>query len=225
MTEAAAPPNDEKSLLERLRHRLLHTLWFVHPGHSLRIEMTPSQVYTILEQATRPSIDRLHLRGTFAQGRRYLVHPLSHGGFRMTTTSRRTLSRQRTTATAVLVGCFPEQETFSSELSIHSRIRIWYLLDVLLLPTFMASILIFMPWSPLLIAGLLLLLYGLNWLIHRSNAALEAHEMIYFVEKVLQEHLYAAPPELHEKSADLVYERDFAQAWDKFYEEVREGDS
>ncbi|MCA9915813.1 MAG: hypothetical protein KC496_20805, partial [Anaerolineae bacterium] len=215
----------EKSLLGRLKNRLLHTFWFVHPGHSLRIEMTPSQVYTILEQATRPSIERLHLRSTFAQGRRYLVNPLPGGGFRMMTTSRRTLSRRRTTATAVLVGNFPEQEAFSSALSIRSRIRIWYLLDVLLLPTFMASILVFMPWHPGLIAGLLVLLYGLNWLIHRSNAALEAHEMIYFVEKVLQEHLYDAPPQLHEKSADLVYERNFAQAWDKFYEEVREGDS
>lgn len=225
MTESAAQANDEKLLLGRLRHRLLYTFWFVHPGHSLRIGMTPSQVYSILEQATRPSIERLHLRSTFAQGRRYLLHPLSGGGFRMITTSRRTLSRRRTTATAVLVGDFPEREAFSSELSIHSRIRIWYLLDVLLLPTFMASILVFMPWPPALIAGLLLLLYWLSWMIHRSNAALEAHEMIYFVEKVLQEHLYDAPPQLHEKSADLVYERNFAQAWDKFYEEIREDDS
>jgi hypothetical protein len=216
------PQGRASSRLGWLRERFLRLFWIVHPRHSLRLQMTPRQVYAVLEQATRPSIERLHLRSTFVQGRRYLLHPLPDGGFRMTTTSRRTLSRRRTTATAVLQGEFADSEAILSELTLLGRIRIWYLLDVLPLPTFLVSILVFMPWSPLLIVALILTLYGLSWVIHRSTAALEAHEMIFFVEKVLQEHLGEEPPELHDKSPDLIYERSFTQAWNKFYDEVGE---
>lgn len=218
MTEA----KDGASRLGWLREQFLRLFWIVYPRHSLRLQMTPSQVYAVLEQATRPSIERLHLRSTFARGRRYLLHPLSGGSFRMTTTSRRTLSRRRTTATAVLYGDFSTQDGHDSELTLRGRIRIWYLLDVLPLPTFLVSLLVFMPWSPGLIALLILTLYGLSWVIHRTTAALEAHEMIFFVEKVLQDHLYEEPPELHEKSPDVVYERSFTQAWNRFYDEVNE---
>jgi len=218
MTEA----KDGASRLGGLREQFLRLFWIVYPRHSLRLQITPSQVYAVLEQATRPSIERLHLRSTFARGRRYLLHPLSGGSFRMMTTSRRTLSRRRTTATAVLYGDFSTQDGHDSELTLRGRIRIWYLLDVLPLPTFLVSLLVFMPWSPGLIALLILTLYGLSWVIHRTTAALEAHEMIFFVEKVLQDHLYEEPPELHEKSPDVVYERSFTQAWNRFYDEVNE---
>lgn len=210
------------SFLSSLWERLLHFFWIVHPQHALRIQMTPAQVYAVLEQATQPSIDRLHLRNTFAQGRRYLLHPLSGGGFRMTTTSRRMLSRRRTTATAVLYGEFPQSEAVASELNVRGRIRLWYLLDVLPFPTFLLSILVFMPWPPLLIGLLALTIYGLSWLIHRTTAALEAHEMIYFVETVLQEHLREDPLELHDRLPDLVYDRSFTQAMQRFVDEVED---
>jgi len=219
-TERAKTPR--LPLIGGVWDRLLQLFWIVHPRHALRLQMTPSQVYAVLEQATRPSIDRLHLRNAFAKGRRYLLHPLSSGGFRMTTTSRRTLSRRRTTATAVLYGEFPKTESIDIELELRGRIRIWYLLHALPLPTFLLSILIFMPWSPILIAILTGTLYGLSWVIHRSTAALEAHEMSTFVEKVLQEHLREDPPELHDKSPDLVYDRSFTQAMQRFVDEVED---
>jgi len=208
-----------------LRHWFLKRTWYVHPGAHLRVSITPSQTFKVLETAAKPSIQRLHLRNVFARGRRYFIFPHTRSGFRMVTTHKVFWHpRRRTSASAVLIGHFEPIDADTTRLSVHSRIRTFYLLQVFLWPTFMTSMLVFMLWPVWLIGLCIGALYGLSWLAHRYNAALEAHEMIFFIEKALEDFIPEPPATLPSKSsaADLILKRDFVEAWDKFMEAMQD---
>jgi hypothetical protein len=81
-----------------------------------------------------------------------------------------------------------------------------------------------MPWPRLVSIGIVVLLFALSLLGHRFNAALQASEMIFFVQKALEDlppaelsQLAPAGPEVVTHQAD-----EFRQQWQKFYEEHRE---
>jgi hypothetical protein len=200
---------------------LLRYTWYVHPSAHLRLTIEPPHSYRILETSAKPSAKRLELRNLFIQGRRYFLQPTSKQSFRMMTTHKiRWRMRRRTRATAILIGEFTTIDKQTFRLTLSSRIRIWYLLDVFLWPTFITSIIVSMWWSVWLIASLVIALYTLSWLAHRFNAALEAHEMIFFIESILEDYFPETPPKLMASKADVVYEEAFAAAWEQYVEKI-----
>ena len=222
----------------RIYQRLLQPVWDVHPSVLLVFNAPPEICLRTLVIAAKPSTKRLHLRDLFAGGRRYDLR-LADNRFSMTTTTRvRWHYRRRTGGVARVSGVLhgagganggtndsakSSSDHFLTHIRLRSRIRVLYLLDIFLIPTFMASIIVFMDWPHALIAALVLALYLLSWVGHYYNARLEANEMIFFVQKALEEY---APPETQELAAgaiDVPYSRDFAQdfaqAWQRFYDQ------
>ena len=107
------------------------------------------------------------------------------------------------------------------EIDIHTRLS--YLLDAFFLPTFMTSIVIFMPWHPGIIAGIVLALYGLSWFGHRYHAMLEAHAMVWFLRKSLEMFIPVQILSLGAESPGVIYDsHDFEEAWQKFYTQNRQ---
>jgi hypothetical protein len=91
------------------------------------------------------------------------------------------------------------------------------------MPTFFASIIIYMPWNPLVLAFLIALLYVLSLLSYRMNAALQVNEMIYFVQKAFEDLPPVVIPELPAPGADVVVTTsDFSAEWARFYREHSE---
>lgn len=209
------------STVLRLWNRLLKYIWYIHPKRAMLVMASPYVVQEALKRAARPSTQRLHLRDLFAQGRRYHFKPILDG-FQLSTTSKVAWHyRRRTKACAVLTANMEELDTQTSRIHIQTRFRMLYLLEFIWLPLFMTSIIVYMPWHPLIIAVLTLLLFGLSWGAHRSHAGLEALEMIYFVEKVLEDFIPKDTPALEDTNPSIIYnqqEREFAEAWEKFYE-------
>jgi hypothetical protein len=166
----------------------------------------------------------LELRNLFKQGRRYFLQTTGQQGFRMMTTHKiRWRMRRRTRATAMLYGDFEALDEETVRLTVHSHIRLWYLLDVFLWPSFITSIIIYMWWPVWLITLLIGALYILSWLAHRFNAALETHEMIFFIESILQDYFPPSPQELMASGkADIVYGEAFAEAWEQYVGKVSE---
>lgn len=225
-TPAEQPPSG--TLRRWFRHLLdaiLLRTWYVHPGAHLRVTVTGAHVYRLLDQAARPSIQRLHLRDLFSRGRRYFLRLNEDSFFSMTTTHKVPwYPRRRSTASAVLLVRVTSIDDSHSWVIMRGRFRIAYLLDVFLLPTFMTSMLIYMRWSPALIAVLIALLYGLSWIAHRYTAALEVHEMIFFIEKALEDYVPPPPAALPAPAADIIVERDFPAVWDRFIESISDDD-
>jgi hypothetical protein len=108
---------------------------------------------------------------------------------------------------------------------MQARITIPYLIQVFFIPTFISSIIIFAPWRWPVIAAAILLLFGLSWFGHRLNAMLQAGEMVFFVQKALEDLAPADTPLIPAHSDTTVtLEREFREQWDKFYEEHKTGD-
>lgn len=202
---------------------LLRYTWYVHLGAHLRLTIAPAHAYRILEISAKPSAKRLELRNFFIQGRRYFLQQNGNQGFRMMTTHKiRWRMRRRTRATAMLYGEFTSIDKQTFRLTLNSRIRIWYLFDVFLWPTFITSIIASIWWPAWVIATLVIALYTLSWLAHRFNAALEAHEMIFFIESILEDYFPETPPKLVASKADVVYEEAFAEAWEQYVGKISE---
>ena len=88
----------------------------------------------------------------------------------------------------------------------------------------MASILVFLPWSPGTIIGLILMLYALSWFGHRYNAMMEAYAMIWFLRRALETVAPVETPVLG-KHARRVYDaREFDTAWQKFVDQQTQDD-
>lgn len=210
-----ARPGIFKSLVRFAMNRV----WFVHPTAILIVQARPSLCLQTLVTAAKPSTHRLHLRNLFAGGRRYQIEP-TEDGFRLTTTSKVAWRyRKRTSASTVLSALFVELDDRTTRIQMDAHIRLFYLLDVFLIPAFMTTILISAPWSPLVVAGLLGTLYTLSWFGHRYNAALEAHEMVYFIQTALEDLVPAPATSLGATTPGVVYDqREFENEWEKFYQ-------
>ncbi len=195
-------------------------LWYVYPEVVIVVNATPSLCVQVLALAAKPSVHRLHLRNLYASGRRYQLR-LVTDGFHMTTTSKVMWHyRRRTSASAIMNARLTPLDDDTTRLNLRIHIRIFYLISAFFLPTFMTSIVVFMPWSPAVITGTVATLYGLGWLSHRYNASYEANEMVYFVQTVLEEYIQSDMAALPAPSPDVIFNRDdFAEAWAHFYSE------
>lgn len=211
------------SFLKNIR-RLLRPfmgMWYVHPDATLLVYASPAMCLGVLVTASKPSIDRLHLRNLFASGRRYHFVAGSVDGFKMETTSKVPWQRRgRTKSTATLLAEFNPLDDNLTQINITARIRIWNLWSNMMIPVFFTPLILFGIWQPVIIRVLeLVALYGLAWMGYRYSAAMDAHDMVYFIEKALEELMPTSVPELGSHVPHVVDNReDFPDAWEKFYE-------
>jgi hypothetical protein len=200
-------------------------LWYVYPPVVLTVDVPPIDCLRAMMEATRPSTDRLHLRNLFAEGRRYFLQPMTDG-FLLTSNSKIPWRRRaRTSIAAVMTGELSSYGDGGTRLMLRARMRLLYFLDIFFLPSLMTSLLIFAPWPPALISGLAALLYALSFTWHRLTASLQAADMVYFVQKSLEEFTPGEVVSLGGTSPDVItQERDFREQWQKFYEAHKRDD-
>lgn len=210
-------------------HQSLRPLWQIHPPVALIVSATRTVCLQTLIVAARPSQERLHLRDLFLEGRRYYVQP-KQNGFRLTSDNKVIWGskRQRTRMAAVIHGVFSGTGEDVTLIRLHARMSILYMFSALLIPAFVTSILVYMPWSKSVIGVLIALLFTLSWLGHRFDAAYQANEMVYFVQKALEDlppgeasRLEAGNPTVTTTPAS----DEFREQWQKFYEEHSQEDA
>jgi len=184
------------------------------------VKALPNDCLRALALATRPNLDRLHLRNLFTDGRRYYIHALKDG-FQMTSdTTVPWRRRARTSVAAILRGSFSASGNDSTIIRLKTRMRLLYFLDIFPIPLFISSILIFTPWSRVLVGILTISLFFLSWVGHRLTATLQAADMIYFVQTVLDDVTTSDTQLLGSRTDNVVTpEQDFPEQWQKFYEE------
>ncbi|MBI5668657.1 MAG: hypothetical protein HZC41_11680 [Chloroflexi bacterium] len=199
---------------------LLDALWYVHPPVALAVQAAPVECLAALAVAAKPSQQRLHLRNLFTEGRRYHLQATADG-FRLTSTSKIPWRRGRTTVAALLIGDFTAGNGVT-RVALRARMRLPYFLDIFLIPSFITSIMVFAPWPMWLITLLALVLYGLSWTWHRLTAAMQAAEMIYFVQKALEDLTPYQTPALGQSAPDVV---DFRDEWERFFNQRKHNDS
>ncbi|HEX2618628.1 MAG TPA: hypothetical protein VHL11_00740 [Phototrophicaceae bacterium] len=221
MAAKATVESDKTSVPRRwnLARRFLERFWFVHASVIMMVNASPVICLQTLAVAARPSSDRLHHRNLFASGRRYNLLP-DENGFRLTTTSKVSwYYRRRTRSAAVMQGTLQPMNDSETRIQLENHISLSSLIEFSLIPTFMTSVIIFVPyWHPSAIIACIVILYGLSWLGHRYNAALEANEMVFFVQKALEDLEPAALLAPGAENPDVVYEqREFEVEWEKFY--------
>lgn len=208
-----------------LNRFLWNALWRLYPPVALAVGASPDECLHTLAQASRPSTSRLHLRDLFLEGRRYYIQPRPDG-FRLTSDQSPLWGRrrQRTRVAAYIVGTFSALQSGGDVTLVRLRARMYvlYTLSALLIPTFFASILVYMPWNRIVLVVMIPALYLLSWLGHRMNAAMQVNEMIWFVQKAFEDLPPVVVPELPNRRPDLVVESDFMAEWARFYKEHTE---
>lgn len=208
--------------------------WQLHPPVALVLRADRAECLRVLASATKPRLDRLELRDLFSEGRRYFIAPTPQG-FRLTNSARPLWgrSRRRTPIASIVTGTFADLGGSGDAItSIHLRTRMHYgyAFSALLIPAFVTSIIVPMPWGAAAVALLTIALFGFSWMAHRYNAALQAADLVYFVRKALED-LPAAPlVELGTGDDDpVIAPRDAASAefrrqWDRYYQEQSQRD-
>ncbi len=207
---------------QRLRWQ---AVWQLHSPVVLVVRATPAECLQTLMRAAKPSTDRLHLRNLFAEGRRYYLEPQPNG-FKLRSDNRLLWGgRRRTRVAATVFGGFSTPQDEITFIRLHSRMNVLYLLSGLVIPLFFSSIVIYMPWSPVVIGMVVTLLFVLSLLGHRFNAALQVNEMIYYVQKVIEDLPPVEVAELPASGPDVVLTNsDFREQWRKFYREQTQKD-
>lgn len=212
-------------ILRTLLRPVLNRIWYVHPTVTLLLQATPSMCLQILANAAKPSVQRLHLRNLFTDGRRYYLSEVRNG-FQMRSSStipwRR---RKRTRVAAVLFGTFSDAGNGITRIQLSTRMAAVYFLDIFVLPLWMGVLLIFGPLRPQVALMGLGLIFVLSWLWHWYGAVLQATEMVYFIQVALEDLQQAEIPALAAVNHVVYSEEDFQQQWQKFYDEQkRKGD-
>ena len=209
-------------ILLRVCEGIKKRLWYLHPSIHLPLSLPASQAYQLLEMNSKPSIKRLEYRNLYAAGRRYQLRPDNKGGFMMMTTEKIWWHpRARSRACTMMHGSFENIDEGNSRLTLRSNIRLHYFFDIFPLPTFFSSIVAFMWWPVWVLTFLILALYTLSWVGHHLNASLEAHEMRFYIQTILEAYM-PAPPEQLQAHSNIVMSEEFGQVWDKFVEEMSE---
>ena len=198
---------------------LLYRVWYVYPDHVLFIKAAPVVCLETLTRAARPSVQRLHLRNLFAEGRRYHILPgADHCHFQMKSTTRIPWRRQRSRSASVLYGSCQALTADITRVDLRVRVALPFFLDIFLLPAWMSLLLVFGPLSlPVGLAASALILV-LSWLWHRYTAVLQAMDMVYFVQVALDDLPEATFAELPRTTDNIIYS-EFEQQWRKFYDE------
>jgi hypothetical protein len=200
-------------------------LWALHPPVACVVRATPTACLQTLVTAARPSQDRLHLRDLFHEGRRYHIEPRADG-FRMTSTTRPLWGNRhsRTRVAAILSGTLSSVQSDDAITSVRLswRISLPYAISACFAPAFISAILVSMPWGARVIVPLIAALFVLSWIGHGLNAALQVNEMVFFVQKALDDLPPAEVAELSASVPHVVQAADFYAAWQKFYESMSE---
>lgn len=205
--------------MSRLQTTLKY-IWYVYPPVVLTVKATRMECMRALALASKKNVERLHQRNLYTDGRRYYVEQRKYG-FRLTSNGTIPWRRRaRTSIAAVLLAEFSDMGEGATRILLRSRIRLFYLGEALLIPAFITSLLIYTPWPKPIILAFIVMLFGLSWLSHRLTATLQATEMVYFVEKVLED---IAPVEIPILGATtepeyITQDREFREQWTKFYE-------
>jgi hypothetical protein len=187
----------------------------------LAVSATPIECTQTLVNAARPSTQRLQHRNLFAEGRRYTLEA-STDGFRMLSTSKLAWSqRRRTRPSATLTAAYTRIDPTITRLALNTQIRLGRLIEALFIPTFMTSILVYVAWPLPLVTFCIGALYAISILLTFYTAKIEANDMTYFIEKVLEEF---EPADILQLASDAPFvqseaasSREFAEAWEKFY--------
>lgn len=212
----------------------LRALWRLTPPLTVAVGAAPDQCLHTLAIAARPSQERLHLRAVFTDGRRYYVRR-QKTGFRLTSDTRQFWGsrRQRTRVASVVFGVLsvfepgktaaPSAGEGSPITFVHLRARMSlpYSLSALLIPTFIGSIVFHTAWPTLIRALLIAALFALSWIGHRLDAAYQSNEMVFFVQKALEDLPRAEIPLLPPATAsgDVILNADFRAVWARFYQD------
>ena len=204
---------------QRLRWQ---ALWQLHPPVALVVRAPEAACLQTLLVAAKPSAERLHLRNLFADGRRYYIQPES-GGFKLTSDNRLLWGgrRSRSGRAATVFGKLSSPDGEITFIRLHARMRVFYLVSGLLLPIFFTSIVIYMPWPRLAISLIISLLFALSLLGRRFDAALQVNEMVYFVQKALEDLPPVEVAALPSSGPDVGM-TDFREQWYRFYREITE---
>ena len=215
--------HEDKPPSRRLRFwlRPLLALWYVHPDVTLLVYAPPSICLGVLMTAAKPSQDRLHFRDLFIHGRRYHFLDGSPEGFRMVTTSKVPWRRKdRTPSTATLTAKFQVLDETLTQINVTAQIRIWNMWGRLIMPIFFTPLFLFAIWQPPAIRILETIgIYAFAWMSYRYSAAIDAHDMVYFIEKALEDFMPKSVSELSAHVPHVMNSReDFPDAWEKFYE-------
>lgn len=213
-------------LQQRLGQVILARFWYLHPPLVMLVEGDAEDIRQQLKEATKPSKDRLHLQELFVEGRRYRLEARRRG-FTLMTNSKQYWRyiegvfaiRKRTRSSARLIAVLVETEIGYTRLDLYTHMRLGYWLDILWLPLFMSSIIVLVPWVWWAIALLVGLLFGLSYAYHYFNAAFQANEMTFFIEKVLKDRLVTDIPALEATNPDVlrVHNQSFGEEWERFY--------
>ena len=177
-----------------------------------------------LASAARPSTERLHLRDLYRDGRRYYLDPRPNG-FRLYTDTRRLWgsSASRTAPAAIVNGDLAAAgagDTPITLIRLSTHMRLAQTLTALAFPAFVTLLVLASPlgnqWKWLLAVGLI----GLAVLTQRFEAAYQAHAMVEFVRKALDDLPQVDAPRLDPGRGDVVDgDASFSQAWQRFYDE------
>ena len=197
-------------------------LWQLHPPVALVVRASQGKCLQTLAVAAKPSADRLHLRNLFMSGRRYYLQP-QQDGFKLTSDNRLFWGGRgnRTRVAATVLGKFSSPDGEITFIRLHSRVNITYLLSGLLLPIFFTSIVVYMPWPRLVITIIIILLFALSLVGRRFDAALQVNEMVYFVQKALEDLPPVEISALPASGPDVIL-TDFREQWYRFYREQTE---
>lgn len=197
-------------------------LWSVGQSVALAVVAPPSVIMAALLQAARPSQTRLQHRDLFVEGRRYYLRSYPDG-FELRSDSKTLWGRKRRTArAAVVLGSFGEAGAVTT-IRLRGRLRTPHLLMSLLFPAWMSALVVAAPWSPQVTAIIVsaLLLFALAGA--HFDAALQAHDMIAFVRKALEDLPPAEMTLLAAANETIIdaTQRDFGEEWQRFYEDRR----
>lgn len=225
MVASPEPTPRTRCMIGRLLRRvglLLRPLWRVHPPVVIVVGANRPTALQTLTLAARPSTDRLHLRDLFAEGRRYYIKP-DDIGFRMTSDTRLLFgSHRRRSGRSALIDATVDGDANSALtlIRLQARMFIWQAVRALLWPALFAAIILNVEWwDPVLRVGLVLILTALSWTAHRADAALQASEMVFFIQKALEDLPPAHLPSLESEHPEIVSapDADFSAAWQRFY--------
>ncbi len=215
-----------RSWLAASMQRLWRSLWRVHEPVVLTVDAPRTQCVHTLIEAARPSQARLHLRDLFASGRRYYLQAQGEG---FTLRSDSTLPwnrRRRTRHLAVIEGRLSSVGALTI-IHLNAWLRTRYLLVALLLPTWMAGLLAYAAWPLAVKLALSAVLYGSALAAVWLEAAMQAHEMIVFVRKALEDLPRGEVAQLMTEVDQVVASSSaaaFSSEWERFVDEMRTGD-
>ncbi|KXK53914.1 MAG: hypothetical protein OZ933_06900 [Chloroflexota bacterium] len=179
----------------------------------LNVAIPAESVARTLEAAATPSAQRLHMRDAFAEGRRYAIAP-SADGFRMATTSSSLFSRRRRTFASCLLNARIEPITESeSRISLEPHLRAPALISALIVPTVLSLLLLPVPWPPALILLICATAYAASITSLLAGARLEAHEMLYFVDKAFEDMRKFTLAQIAPIGQDVIGAQDFRELW------------